>query len=335
MNGNKSNALALWISSDGIHFDRHSIISRGYAYDTQNSLHWNRHTGKYYCYIRAYHKIPDDPQSRFEESSVRTNMVIESVDLVNWSEARNLNCNGEFYPLYTNCITAYPYDDRYYVGFPSRYVQRREWTKNYDRLGGAQKRKERMKIESRLGLAVTDCIFMSSRDNVNWYSFDEAIVTPGIENGENWVYGDCFPAVGGLIETPSPFKNSPPELSIFMPNHHWMDSPVELVRYVYRRDGMASVKATYEKKKLLTKAFTFEGSTLKLNFATSARGGIYLRILDEYNIPIEGYSTCEIFGNSVDRVIDFDKPLSELVGRAVRFEFTMSDAEIFSMTFSE
>lgn len=335
LDGNQRNLLALWISADGIHFERHSIISRGYAYDTQNSLHWNRHTGKYYCYIRSFRKAKDDPQSRFEEVDVRANMVLESEDLVNWSNAKYLNYNGEGYPLYTNCVTAYPYDDRYYVGFPSRYVQRREWTKNYDQLCGTKKRKERMEIEARLGLAVTDCVFMSSRDNVNWYRFDEAIVTPGIEDGENWVYGDCYPALGGLVETPSSFKNCPPELSVYAQNHHWMDSPVELVRYVYRRDGMASVKATYEKKKLLTKAFTFEGSTLKLNFSTSARGGIYLRILDEYNIPIEGYSTFEIFGDSIDRIIDFDKPLSELSGKAVKFEFTMSDAEIFSMTFDE
>ena len=149
------------------------------------------------------------------------------------------------------------------------------------------------------------------------------------------MYGDCYPALGGLIETPSPFKNCPPELSVYVGNHHWMDSPVELVRYAYRRDGMASVKATYKQKKLLTKAFTFEGSTLTLNFATSARGCIYLRILDEHNTPIEGYSTCEIFGDSIDRVIDFDKPLGELSGKAVKFEFTMSDAEIFSMSFDE
>ena len=333
--GNKRNMLALFVSADGIHFERHSIISRGYAYDTQNSLHWNRHNGKYYCYIRAYHELADDPQSKFEESSVRANMVIESENLINWSEARDLNYNGERYPLYTNCVTAYPYDDRYYVGFPSRYVQRREWTKNYDRLGGKKKRRERMQREARLGLAVTDCVFMSSRDNVNWYRFDEAIVTPGIEDEENWIYGDCYPALGGLIETPSPFKNCPPELSLLIGNHHWMDSPVELVRYTYRRDGMASVKATYEKKKLVTKTFTFEGNTLKLNFATSARGGIYLRILDEYNVALEGYSTCEIFGDSTDRVIDFDKSISDLVGKAIKFEFTMSDAEIFSMTFSD
>ena len=335
IDGNKRNMLALWVSSDGIHFERHSIISKGYAYDTQNSLHWNRHTGKYYCYIRSYHKVHDDPQSRFEETNVRANMVLESEDLINWSEPRHLNYNGECYPLYTNCVTAYPYDDRYYVGFPTRYVQRRAWTKNYDRLCGKEQRKERMEIEPRLGLALTDCIFMSSRDNVNWYRFDEAIITPGIEDEKNWIYGDCYPALGGLIETASPFKNSPSELSLYVDNHHWMDSPVELIRYVYRRDGFASVKAGYKKEKLITKLFSFEGGTLKLNFATSARGCIYLRILDEYNIPIEGYTTCEIFGDSIERVIDFDKPLSELAGRTVKFEFTMSDAEIFSMTFEE
>ena len=333
--GKKHIALALWVSTDGIHFERHSILSEGYMYDTQNSLHWNRHTGKYYCYMRGYQPVPEDPNSRFEETSVRMNVVMESADFITWSEPKLLNDGGEFYPLYTNCITAYPYDDRYYVGFPTRYVQRRAWTKNYDRLCGVEKRKERVTMEPRLGLAVTDCIFMSSRDNVNWFRFDEAIMTPGVENGENWVYGDCYPALGGLVETPAPFPCDPPELSLFVFNHHWMDSPVELVRYAYRRDGFASVKAGYAPKKLLTKPFTFEGGSLKLNFSTSARGGIYLRVLDENNIPIEGYSTCEIFGDSLDRVVDFDAPLSALNGRTVKFEFTMSDAEIFSMTFED
>ena len=329
-------ALALWVASDGIHFERHSIISTGHAYDTQNTLHWNRHTGKYYCYIRSYHEVPENPESQFKETAIRGIMVMESEDCLHWSEPKPLRFGDrEDYPLYTNCVSAYLYDDRYYIGFPSRYVQRRQWTKNYDRLCGAEKRKERMLIEDRLGLAVTDCIFMSSRDNYNWYRFDEAIISPGIEHRENWVYGDCFPAVGGPVETASPFKNAPPELSLYVFAHHWMDCPVELIRYAYRRDGFASVKAGYQKKKLVTKPFIFDGGTLKLNFSTSARGGIYLRILDVNNIPIEGYSTYEIFGDSLDRIIDFDAPLSALNGKAVKFEFTLSDAEIFSMTIDD
>lgn len=333
LHGNQRNMLALLVSADGIHFKHHSVISKGLAYDTQNSLHYNPHTGKYYCYMRAYVDAQGDPTGRFEENSVRTNMVMESYDLINWSDAVILKDNCGLDPLYTNCVTAYPYDDRYYVGFPTRYVQRKEWTRNYDRLCGVEKRKKRMEMEPRLGLALTDCVFMSSRDNVNWYRFEEAIVTPGIEDGQNWVYGDCYPALGGLVETPSPFKNAPNELSIYMPIHHWMDDPVELVRYTYRRDGFASVKAPYEEKKLVTKPFTFEGEAIKLNFATSVRGGIYLRILDEKGTPIEGYSTCEIFGDSLDRIIDFDAPLEKLRGKSVRFEFTLRDAQIFSMLF--
>ena len=68
-----------------------------------------------------------------------------------------------------------------------------------------------------------------------------------------------------------------------------------------------------------------------MNFRTSARGGITLRILDERNVPIEGYTTCEIFGDSIDRIVDFDKPLAELQGKVISFSFTMSDAEIYAM----
>ena len=71
-----------------------------------------------------------------------------------------------------------------------------------------------------------------------------------------------------------------------------------------------------------------------MNFRTSARGGITLRILDEYSHPIEGYTTYELFGDSVARIVDFEKPLSDLQGKKVIFEFTMSDAELFSMKFN-
>ena len=74
---------------------------------------------------------------------------------------------------------------------------------------------------------------------------------------------------------------------------------------------------------------------MKLNFRTSARGYIQIKFLDCYNNPIEGFVSCEHFGDTVSRIIDFDKPLSELNGREVKMEFVMSDAELFSMTFED
>ena len=328
--------LYLYVSADGLHFKKHSTISKGYTYDTLNTLHWDEHTKKYYCYIRDHYNVAKGDDERFNESTVRAIRVFESEDCVNWTEPTLVNFNGgENYPLYTNSVMPYPLDTRYQVGFPKRYAERAEWTANFDQLPSKDLRRERMKLNARLGLAVDDCIFMSSRDHYNWYRFDEAIVTSGPENEMNWVYGDSTAHTGEILVLPSRFENEPDELNLYFFEGHWMAKPTKLYRYVTRQEGFASVKAPYAKKTLKTKPFTFEGSTLSLNFRTSARGGITLRILDELGHAIPGYTSCEIFGDSVKRVIEFEKPLSELNGRGVIFEFTMKDAELYSMRFAD
>lgn len=339
--GKSRKGLICMVSADGIHFENYSVVSQGYDYDSQNSLHWNPHTNKYYCYFRCFNKKPEQPDSVFNETNVRGIMVSESEDFFNWTTPVPLDFGGrEDYPLYTNCVMAYPFDTRYYIGFPTRYVERKKWTANYDRLCGVDRRKKRMttepnigEVNQRYGFVLTDCVFMSSRDNYKWYRFDEACITPGIEYEGNWVYGDCYPAIGGIVETSSSFDGEPNELSMYVFNHHWMPEKVQLVRYVYRRDGFASIKADYSGKTLQTPVFQFDASTLKLNFRTSARGCIYLDVLDEKGKVIDGYSTCEIFGDTLDRVIDFEKPLGDLQGKAVCFRFTMRDAEIYAMRF--
>ena len=47
-------ALTYLVSKDGIHFEKQSVISQGFEYDSQNTLHWNPHTNKYYCYFRYF-----------------------------------------------------------------------------------------------------------------------------------------------------------------------------------------------------------------------------------------------------------------------------------------
>ena len=42
-----------------------------------------------------------------------------------------------------------------------------------------------------------------------------------------------------------------------------------------------------------------------------------------------------MFGDSVDRVVDFDESLQKLSGETVIFEFEMSDAELYAMRFAE
>lgn len=335
--------LMCFVSGDGVHFEEYGLVSDGYHYDSLNVLLWNKEKEKYYLFLRCRHEKPEDETSTFKETTVRDLIVTESEDFVHWSEAKLLDFHGaEDYPLYTNAIESYLYDGRYFIGFPTRYNERRDWSANFERLCGREERLERMDYSQkhdwehtkRYGLAITDCVFMSSRDGYNWYRFDEACITPGPERDINWVYGDCYPAVG-LYELPSRFEGEPTELSQLVKiNHNWAGRPVQLEQYIWRRDGFASYKAGYQKKKMVTKPFCFDADTISMNFRTSARGGVYVRILDELSNPIAGYETCELFGDSVERIVDFEKPLEDLHGKKIRLEFTMSDAEIYALKFS-
>jgi hypothetical protein len=330
-----SKKLICLTSADGIHFEKYSVVSTGYGYDSQNTLHWNPHTGKYYCYFREVRERGFDINPEWNEKKVRGIRVMESSDFMNWSEPLSIDLmGGEDYPLYTNCISAYPYDTRYYIGFPTRYVERKEWNRNFDRLCGGEWRRERYAQNKRYALAVTDCVFMSSRDNKSWYRFDEATLEIGPEVYTNWVYGSCYPASGGVLETPSRFDGEPNELSIYVRDRKH-DDPMSgvITRYTYRMDGFASYKSPYAKKTLRTKPFTFEGSKLEMNFRTSAGGYIEVTLTDENGVALEGFENARIFGDSLERPVDFVGDLSKLNGKAVCLKLKLSDAEAFSFRF--
>ena len=107
----------------------------------------------------------------------------------------------------------------------------------------------------------------------------------------------------------------------------------QITRYTYRKDGFASYKSTYRPQTLTTKPMCLCADTLSLNFRTSARGFVYVTVLDEQGREIEGYRSCELFGDSLSRRVDFERPLSELRGRVIRFRFEMSDAELYALWF--
>ena len=100
-------------------------------------------------------------------------------------------------------------------------------------------------------------------------------------------------------------------------------------------DRFGHDSADYKKKTVTTKPLMFEGDTLTLNFSTSGRGFIYVRVLDFYGKQFDGYCSHEIFGDAYDRPVVFPGgfELSRLQGMPVRLEFTMSDADIYSMNF--
>lgn len=176
---------------------------------------------------------------------------------------------------------------------------------------------------------MTDCVFMSSRDGRSWNRCGEAFLRPGPENGRNWVYGDCYPAVG-MIETPCAEAGAEAELSLYCGENHWQGLGTDVYRYTLRRDGFASLSAGSRTRVLTTKPLIFTGDTLLLNFSTSARGSLYAVITDADGRSLE---SGELFGDRTDRPVDFGGRLCDFAEKPVTLRFTMTECDLFSMQF--
>lgn len=324
--------LGAFCSPDGIHFKEAGIITDKGVFDTLNVVFWDSGRQKYFAYVRNFHKNTETtPPTLPTEQAVRDIRVCESEDFVNWSEPQRLIYNDvEDSPLYTNNVMVYPRAPHMFVGFPTRYYCRPGWSPNYDELCGHEVRKYRYNAEAREGLVITDCLFMCSHDGLHFTRYDEAFLPPPPENPSSWVYGDCYMA-RGLIETPSDIDGADPEYSMLVPDNHGdLTDSTRLIRYTIRMDGFVSLHAGAKEERIVTKPFIFEGSELFVNFATSARGYLYITLIGEDGTRME---SCETFGNSIHRCIRFGGDVSTLSGKPVTMEVRMLDADIYAMKF--
>lgn len=340
---NDDHCLWCYTSGDGLHFKKAWKISSKGKFDTQNVALWDPERQEYICYIRDFHDIPtldietlraqgyqiSERAGDLLNLGIRDIRYITSKDFREWSDPVLLDFGSkEDYALYTNAVQRYPRAPQMLFGLPSRYVERRQWNANFDQLAGAELRKKRAAIHPRYGLTTTDCVLMTSRDGRSWGRWDEPLMTPGIERNNNWVYGDCYPAVG-LIETPSSLRYAPSEYSLYCPENHWTGQPTELRRYTIRMDGFVSYHAPYAGARVVTRPLIFDGDHLEINFATSARGAIYIKLTCEG----ECISSCELFGDSLSREVPFDGDISKFSGKEVVMELEMSDADLYSFRF--
>ncbi len=316
----------LWcfVSADGIHFEKGWFMTDKGWFDTLNNPIWDPVLGVYHCYIRNFHGSDD------LEKAVRDIRYMWSKDFHEWSDPVPLDfMGGEDYPLYTNGVMIYERAPQLFVGFPLRYIDRYDWIDNYNRLCGVEARKIRCRMAPRYGTAVTDCVFMCSRDGKTWNRYDEAFMPPGPENPDNWLYGDGYVALG-LVETPAR-HGAETEFSFYSVINEWnMERPAQVVRYTLRKDGFVSLNAPYAGATVVTRPFTFGGQGLSLNFSTSARGCLFVTLTAEDGTVAR---SGELFGNSCDRIVDFDCDLSALAGKPVVMEIRMRDADLYSVKF--
>ncbi len=310
-------------SADGIHFTPKSMIANSDFYDTLNTAFYDTDQKQYVAYVRGLHDGENGDR-------IRDIRRLTSPDFLNWTPSEPITFFDEIdVPLYTNVISPYYRAPHIKTGFPTRYISREVWTPNYDRLCGRERRLRRMEVSERFGLAVTDCIFMSSRDGAAFTRYQDAFLRPGAENGRNWVYGDCYPTYG-MVETPSADRGAQPELSMFVFENHWQGIPTEVYRYTIRVDGFAALSAGWKTKTAVTKPLIFDGNALRLNFSTSARGSLFVTITDaEGNRAESG----ELFGDSINRTVDFDTDLSAFAGKPVTIRMEMTECDLYSMQF--
>lgn len=350
-------SLVLLTSADPINFNKCRLITDDGAFDSQNRMFWSEEHKKYFCYYRDDHEAgkainlmdrsysdktanalfdPDTFALREPGagtySFMRDIRVIESKDAVNWTQNTPITYNGGEFQLYHNCVLPYPRAPHIFVAFPLRYVERKGWSKNYEELCGREDRLRRMKQMARLGLAVTDSLFMTSRDGYDFTKYDEAFIQPPAENPDAFVYGDGS-ATPALVEIPSEIPGADNEYMIMVRESFRLttDSRPKLVKYTIRLDGFVSLHAGGEERQIITKEFVYNGTELYANIQTSARGSAYFTLKS----GDEEYTSVEIFGNSTDKRIRFedDEAVKRLSGKSIVLEIKMYDCDIYSIKF--
>ena len=318
--------LTYYTSPDGIHWTRRYEFDFTAGFDSQNTLLYDEEEKKYRIYFRDFHPAPDPKETRW----YRDIRMVESTDLKKWSAKKLLQYNDYIdWQLYTNGIIKYYRAPHVYVGFPVRYIERIGWSDNYEELCGVESRRKR---NGRHATALTDTLFMTSRDGVDWFRYPNAYITPGPEYESNWEYGSCY-VCDGIAETPSHHPGCDNEISLYIPENRWCEDPVKIYRHTVRLDGFVSLYGPWYGTVIYTKPFIYDGDELYINFATSAYGyvNVQIKALDTG----ESISTDEIFGDSTGRHVRFKggKTPALLKGRPVIMKMDVKDAHIYSFKF--
>jgi hypothetical protein len=320
------------------------VLTKG-AFDSQNLAFWDSVRGEY----REFHR--DFRNGRDIRTAVskdfRTWTEPKYLEYADWPGAAGIVPDlevskqpvGRSGQLYTNQIAPYYRAPHLFLGFPTRYLDR-GWTESAKALPRHDYRQLRGTRSRREGTALTEGLFMSSRDGNRFAVWGEAFIRPGLRTRDHWFYGDGYQN-WGLVETKSALPDAPPELSVYVTERSMQDTGAAVIRrHRLRIDGFASAHAPLAGGELLTKPLVFTGCRLSLNCSTSAAGSIGVEIQDASGKPLPGFALeqChEIYGDDLDRTISWKQgaDVRTLAGQPVRLRFVLRDADVFSFQFAE
>jgi len=315
------------VSADGINWSLRPepALATG-ALDSQNLAFWDSRRGEYRMYLRDF------------QDGRRAIRTATSPDFVHWTEPVWLEYPGA--PpeeLYTNQVTPYYRAPHIFVGFPARYVER-PWSASIEALPELEHRRRRSQESLRYGTAVTDGLFMASRDGRTFTRWREAFLRPGLRDRGSWTYGDMYQN-WGLVETESDLEGAPRELSLYASEGYWRGEASKIRRYTLRLDGFVSVNAPLSGGELVTRPLRFDGDRLSLNVSTSAAGSLRVEIQDVTGRarPGFGLEDChEIIGDTLDYSVRWqgNPDLGRLRDQPVRLRFVLRDADLYSFQFT-
>lgn len=348
-------------SADGLRWEPmsdHPVITDG-KFDSQNLAFWDDVAGVYRAYWRSF-----TPPEKEDDTGIRSIRTGTSPDFINWQVIGDLTYeDSPLEQLYTNQVKPYHRAPHLLIGFPNRYIERgheheaqidaasariagnaaagdersEHWSHAMKSLPELEHRKYRAEARERYGIAMTESLFMASRDGVHFKRWNDAFLPPGIERPGTWNYGNQYIA-WHVVETASALAGAPNELSMYAVESYWTEPGSALRRYTLRLDGFVSVRAPSTGGELVTKPIRFTGTQLALNFATSVAGSVRVEIQDEAGNPLPGFSLADsapLYGNTVDRAIAWKHggDLGELVGKTVRLRFVLEDADLYAYRF--
>jgi hypothetical protein len=328
--------LYAYKSSDGIHWllmADEPVITDG-AFDSNNLAFWDAVRGEYREYHREF-RPGKDSRGNHNGRDIKTSAT---KDFLKWPTPEWLRYTpGRVSELYTNGVHPYYRAPHIFFGFPTRYVDR-GWTESTLALPQLDYRRVRASWGERSGTAVTDGMFMTSRDGTEFHVWPESFIRPGLRLSENWFYGDNY-QTWGLVETESHIEGAERELSLYSQEAvEQADNVERLRRFVMRIDGFVSINARLSGGELLTKPLIFQGSELALNFSTGAAGGIRVEVQDPGGAVVPGYAMddcLEVWGDDLSRIVKWQggSDLSVLAGQPVRLRMVLADADLYSLQF--
>lgn len=314
-------ALLALVSADGIHWSKlrdEPVLTQG-AFDSQNVAFWSEHEGCYVSYYRTFHGAPDPTQFK----GVRTISRATSDDFIHWTDPVEMDYGDTAREeLYTNQTHPYFRAPHIYLAFPKRFVPNRQTLSDEEAAT--------LGVIPPYHTEVSDGVFMTTRGGNRYErTFMEAFVRPG-EDRANWV---SRTNMSTLNVVPTGAR----EMSLYYQQRYATTSHF-LRRYTLRTDGFVSVNAPYGGGELLTKPFTFRGSQLAINYATSAPGSLRVEVQDQSGKPCDGFALAdcrEIYGDEIERVVDWKRgsDLAGLNGKPIRLRFAMKDADLYSLCF--